>query len=53
MKIGDRILVTADNGERKGPPQPGTVVYINREHRYYTVLLDAGYRQSFKEGTTE
>lgn len=52
MNIGDRIAVTPYIGE-KDNIQHGTVVYINKTHNYYTVRLDAGYCQSFKEGTSE
>ena len=53
MTVGDRVWVTVENGEAPRPPQPGTVIYINEAHRYYTVQLDAGYRQCFAAGTTQ
>lgn len=53
MKVGDRVVVIPYIGEKYRKLTRGTVIYINKEHHYYTVRLDDGYCQSFKTGTNE
>lgn len=54
LKVGDRVSVIPYIGiDCQHQPKPGTVVYIHPKLRYYTVLLDEGYRQSFQWGWGE
>lgn len=53
MKVGDRVTVFPYIGDKDKAPARGTVIYINRAHRFYTVRLDAGYCQCFAKGTSE
>lgn len=52
MQTGERVsktpyILVDDFGRRDRRPIPGTVVYVHPKGRWYTVLFDAGFRESF------
>ena len=52
LKPGDRVLVFSALAPGR-EEQTGTVTYIHPLHRYYTVDLDQGCRESFPWGWAE
>lgn len=60
MKIGDRVrlipAITKDkdgNNRSVAAPLPGTVTYIHPKRRFYVVLFDDGFRESFPSREVE
>lgn len=55
MKIGDKIrkipesIQPQKNSDFILGPLPGTVVYIHPKGRFYVVLFDAGFRESYRD----
>ena len=54
VKVGDKVerRVSYGKGFTETPPQPGTVVYVHPEGRWYTVefvVWRRGERRAFRE----
>lgn len=48
-KVGDRVereMYIGSSVDKK--IMPGTVVYVNHRHLYYSVLFDLGFKEDFK-----
>lgn len=50
-KIGDKVKMIPMMGKReyvKSTPLDGTITYVNEKHRFYNVLFDCGFMESYK-----